>query len=75
MVTASIHSEIISFDQIIFTVLNDLKKKRKRADIDRIHKEIIKTIDFRDTTKDDLQDRINILGSCKPGGVVFARGK
>ena len=29
--------------------------------IDSIHMEIIKTIDFKDTTKDDLQDRINIL--------------
>ena len=61
MATALIQSETISFDQNIFTVINDLKKKRKRADIDSIHKEIIKTIDFKDTTKDDLQDRINIL--------------
>ena len=61
MVTALIQSETISFDQNIFTVINDLKKKRKRADIDSIHKEIIKTIDFKDTTKDDFQDRINIL--------------
>ena len=61
MATAPIQSETISFDQNIFTVINDLKKKRKRADIDSIHKEIIKTIDFKDTTKDDLQDRINIL--------------
>ena len=61
MVTALIQSETISFDQNIFTVINDLKKKQKRADIDSIHKEIIKTIDFKDTTKDDLQDRINIL--------------
>ena len=60
MVTALIQSETISFDQNIFTVINDLKKKRKRVDIDSIHKEIIKTIDFKDTTKDDLQDRINI---------------
>ena len=60
MVTALIQSETISFDQNIFTVINDLKKKQKRADIDSIHKEIIKTIDFKDTTKDDLQDRINI---------------
>ena len=29
--------------------------------IDSIDKEIIKTIDFKDTAKDDLQDRINIL--------------
>ena len=61
MATALIQSETISFDQNIFTVINDLKKKRKRADIDSIHKEIIKTINFKDTTKDDLQDRINIL--------------
>ena len=61
MVTALIQSETISFDQNIFTVINDLKKKRKPADTDSIHKEIIKTIDFKDTTKDDLQDRINIL--------------
>ena len=60
MATALIQSETISFDQNIFTVINDLKKKRKRADIDSILKEIIKTIDFKDTTKDDLQDRINI---------------
>ena len=61
MATTLIQSETISFDQNIFTVINDLKKKRKRADIDSIHKEIIKTINFKDTTKDDLQDRINIL--------------
>ena len=61
MAAAPIQSETISFDQNIFTVINDLKKKRKRADIDSIHKEIIKTINFKDTTKDDLQDRINIL--------------
>ena len=61
MVTALIQSETISFDQNIFTVKNDLKKKQKRADIDSIHKDIRKTIDSKDTTKDDLQDRINIL--------------
>ena len=61
MATALIHSETISFDQNIFTVINDLKKKQKRADKDSIQNEIIKTIDFKNTTKDDLQDRINIL--------------
>ena len=62
MATALIQIETISFDQNIFTVVNDLKEKRKRADIDSIqHKEIIKLIDFKDITKDDLQDRINIL--------------
>ena len=37
MATALIQSETISFDQTIFTVINDLKEKRKRADIDSIH--------------------------------------
>ena len=61
MATALMQSETISFDQKIFIVINDLKKKRKRTDIDSIHKEIIKTIVFKDTVKDDLQGRINIL--------------
>ena len=61
MATVLIQSETISFNQNIFTVMNDLKKKRKRTDIDSIHKEIIKTICFKDTTKNDLQDSINIL--------------
>ena len=47
MATTLIQSERISFDKNIFTVINDLTKKRKRADIDSIHKEIIKTIDFK----------------------------
>ena len=59
MATAFIQSETISFDQNIFIVINDLKKKQKPADIDSIQKEIIKAIVFKDTIKDDLQDRIN----------------
>ena len=42
LATALIQSETISFDQNILTVINDLNK-RKRADIDSIHKAIIKT--------------------------------
>ena len=36
MATALIQAGTISFDQNIFTVIIDLKKKRKRADIDSI---------------------------------------
>ena len=36
MATALIQAGTISFDQNILTVINDLKKKRKRADIDSI---------------------------------------
>ena len=38
--------ETVSLDQNIYTVINDIKKKRKRVDIDSIHKKIIKNIDF-----------------------------
>ena len=58
MTTAVTQFEIISFDQNIVAVL---EKKRKRADIDSINKGIIKTIDFKDTTKNDLEHGINIL--------------
>ena len=47
MSTALIQSETISFEQNIFTVINDLQKKRKRVNIDSIHKEILKTVDFK----------------------------
>ena len=43
---AFLQSGTILFDPNIFTVINDLKEKRKRADIDGIRKEILKTIDF-----------------------------
>ena len=61
MAVAFTQSKTISFDQNIFILINDLEKKRKRTDIDSIYNEIIKTIGFKDTTKDDLEDRINIL--------------
>ena len=53
MATSSIQSNTTLFDQIIFTIINDLKNKHKRADVESIHKEIAK--------KSDLEERINIL--------------
>ena len=65
MATSSIQSNTTLFDQIIFTFINDLKNKHKRADLESIHKEIAKKSDFKNVTKEDLEDRINILeGSC-----------
>ena len=49
------------FDQSIFTIITVLKKKQKHADINKIHSEIIKTLNFKDITKEYLQDRINTL--------------
>ena len=41
--------------------INDLKKNRKRADISSVHKEVIKTIEFNDITKEYLRERIDTL--------------
>ena len=48
MATALLQSETISFDQNISTVINDLKKNWKRAAVNSIHKEIIKTTDCKE---------------------------
>ena len=39
--------QIKVFDQVIFTVLTELKE-HKHADINNIHSEIIKILDFKD---------------------------
>lgn len=54
------NTQINVFDQRIFNIIMDLKRKRKRADLNDMHLDIIKTIDFKDTTEEYLQDRIDI---------------
>lgn len=54
------NTQINVFDQRIFNIIMDLKRKRKRADLNDMHLDIIKTIDFKDTTEECLQDRIDI---------------
>ena len=41
-------TQIKVFNQIVFAILTDLKE-HKGADINNIHSEIIKTLDFKDT--------------------------
>ena len=48
MAAAFLQSGTILFDPNIFTVINDLKKKRKRADIDGIRKKILKPLILTD---------------------------
>ena len=49
-------AQIKVFNQNIFSIITDLKRNM-RADIKDIHSEIIKTFDFKDTTKEYLQDK------------------
>ena len=50
-----------ALDSFIFTIIAKLKQRSKRADINSIHADIIKTVDFKDTTKTNLQERMNSL--------------
>ena len=54
-------TQIKVFVQSSFTIITDFKKKYKRVEINNIHSKIIKTLDFKGTTKEYLQDRINTL--------------
>ena len=45
----------------IYYAITKIRNDRKRADINVIHKEVIKTPIFKDITKDHLQDRLDKL--------------
>ena len=56
-----------ALDKFIFAVIAKLKPQSKHADINSIRAHIIKTVDFKDITKTNLQERMNSLIS---GGKV-----
>ena len=43
-------------DDIIFSIILQIRKKHNWADADSIHKQIIKTVDFKNITKEFLDD-------------------
>ena len=49
------------FDSKIYYAITKIRNDRKRAEINAIHKEVIKTLIFKDITKDHLQDRVDKL--------------
>ena len=51
--------QLSALDSHIFAVIAKLKQQSKRADIDSFHAHIIKTVDFKDITKGNLQNRMN----------------
>ena len=48
-------------DDTIFSVIIQIPKNHNRADVDSIHKQIIKTIDLENITKGFLDGRISTL--------------
>ena len=55
------NKQIIVFDHRIFNILMDLKRRRKRGNLNITYSDLIKTKNFKDTTKEYLEDRINTL--------------
>ena len=53
--------QLCALDSHIFAIIAKLQKQSKRADIDSIHAHIIKTVDFGDISKGNLQERMNSL--------------
>ena len=53
--------QLSALDSHIFVIITKLKQQSKRADIDSIHARIIKTADFENIIKGDLQKRMNSL--------------
>ena len=48
-------------DDTIFSIVLQIRKNDNRIDVDSIHKQIIKTVDFENITKEFLDDRIHTL--------------
>ena len=61
MATSELLTDTKKFDQMIFDVITDLRRKHKRTDCESIHKEIVKIVDFSNISKEDLMNRINIF--------------
>ena len=54
-------AQLAALNSNIFAIIAKLKWRLKRADINSIHVHIMKTVDFQNITKENLQERINNL--------------
>ena len=62
MATASIANiDLTILDNNVFAIINHLRKQHKRANLDKISNELIKTINFENASRKHLHDRINEL--------------
>ena len=53
--------KINHLDQKIYSAIKQIRGQKTHADINTIHKEIVKVIDFRSISKEFLNDRIKML--------------
>ena len=60
--TASIeHIDLTILDSNVFAIINHLRKQHKPANLDKIYSELIKTINFKNKSREHPHDRINEL--------------
>ena len=48
-------------DDTVFSIILQIRNNNNRADVGSIHKQITKTVDFENITKEFLDDRIHTL--------------
>ena len=53
--------ELNHLDYKIYSVIKQIRRQKNRTDINSIHKEIVKVIDFESISKEFLNDRIEML--------------
>ena len=62
MVNNSVYTnKLNTLNTNIITIINKLKNENKRADIDSIHKQLVKTTSMQDLTKEDLLKKVHDL--------------
>ena len=52
-------NELNTLNANIITIINKLKNQNKRADIDSIHKQLVKITNMQDLTKEDLLKKVH----------------
>ena len=62
MINSSVYTnELNTLNANIFTIINKLKNQNKLADIDSIHKQLVKTTSTQELTKEDLLKKVHDL--------------
>ena len=62
MATGSIANiDLTILDNSAFAIINHLREQNKRINLDKIYDELIKTINFQNTSKEHLYNKINEL--------------
>ena len=62
MATTSVTNfEVTMLDNSVFAIIDNFRKQHKLANLDKICNELIKMVDFENTSKEHLHDRINEL--------------